>query len=40
MQKPAWRILNTSYFSVGINDENDGLYGAIAPTDGLYGDEE
>jgi len=28
-------LANTLYFSVGINDENDGLYGAIAPTDGL-----
>ena len=31
---------NTLYFSAGINDENDGLFGTITPTNGLDGDEE
>lgn len=33
-------LANTLYFSAGINDENDGLFGTITPTDGLDGDEE
>ncbi|HEY2645949.1 MAG TPA: TIGR03118 family protein [Candidatus Acidoferrales bacterium] len=31
---------NTLFFSAGINDENDGLFGTITPTNGLDGDEE
>ncbi len=31
---------NTLYFSAGINDESDGLFGTITPTNGLDGDEE
>jgi len=31
---------NTLYFSAGINDENDGLFGTITPTDGLDGSNE
>ncbi len=31
---------NTLYFSAGINDENDGLFGTITPTDGLDGTNE
>ena len=31
---------NTLFFSAGINDENDGLFGTITPVDGLDGDEE
>jgi uncharacterized protein (TIGR03118 family) len=33
-------LANTLYFSAGINDEHDGLFGTITPTDGLDGDEE
>jgi uncharacterized protein (TIGR03118 family) len=33
-------LANTLYFSAGINDENDGLFGTITPVDGLDGDEE
>jgi uncharacterized protein (TIGR03118 family) len=33
-------LANTLYFSAGINNENDGLFGTITPTDGLDGDEE
>ncbi len=33
-------LANTLYFTAGINDENDGLFGTITPTDGLDGDEE
>jgi uncharacterized protein (TIGR03118 family) len=31
---------NTLYFSAGINDENDGLFGTITPSDGLDGSNE
>jgi uncharacterized protein (TIGR03118 family) len=31
---------NTLFFTAGINDENDGLFGTITPVDGLDGDEE
>jgi len=31
---------NTLFFSAGINNENDGLFGTLAPVDGLDGDEE
>jgi uncharacterized protein (TIGR03118 family) len=31
---------NTLFFSAGINDESDGLFGTITPVDGLDGDEE
>jgi uncharacterized protein (TIGR03118 family) len=31
---------NTLFFTAGINNENDGLFGTIAPTDGLLGDHE
>jgi len=31
---------NTLYFSAGINDENDGLFGTITPSDGLDGTNE
>lgn len=31
---------NTLFFSAGINDENDGLFGTITPTDGLDGTNE
>jgi len=31
---------NTLFFSAGINNENDGLFGTITPVDGLDGDEE
>ena len=31
---------NKLYFTAGINDEFDGPSGAIAPVDGLDGDEE
>jgi uncharacterized protein (TIGR03118 family) len=31
---------NTLFFSAGINNEADGLFGTITPTDGLDGDEE
>jgi len=31
---------DTLYFSAGINDENDGLFGTITPVDGLDGSEE
>jgi uncharacterized protein (TIGR03118 family) len=31
---------NTLFFTAGINNENDGLFGTITPTDGLDGDEE
>jgi uncharacterized protein (TIGR03118 family) len=33
-------LANTLYFSAGINNENDGLFGTITPIDGLDGDEE
>ena len=33
-------LANTLYFSAGINDESDGLFGSITPVDGLDGDEE
>jgi uncharacterized protein (TIGR03118 family) len=33
-------LANTLYFSAGINNETDGLFGTITPTDGLDGDEE
>jgi uncharacterized protein (TIGR03118 family) len=33
-------LANTLYFTAGINNEFDGLFGTIAPTDGLDGDEE
>jgi len=28
------------YFTAGINNENDGLFGTLTPVDGLDGDEE
>ena len=31
---------NTLFFTAGINNETDGLFGTIAPVDGLDGDEE
>lgn len=31
---------NTLFFTAGINNENDGLFGTIKPVDGLDGDEE
>jgi uncharacterized protein (TIGR03118 family) len=31
---------NTLFFSAGINDENDGLFGTITPTDGQTGENE
>lgn len=31
---------NTMYFTAGINNENDGLFGTLTPVDGLDGDEE
>lgn len=31
---------NTLFFSAGINNENDGLFGTLTPLDGLDGDEE
>lgn len=31
---------NTLFFSAGINNENDGLFGTLVPVDGLDGDEE
>lgn len=31
---------NTLYFTAGINNEADGLFGTITPVDGLDGDEE
>src|SRR5882672_2514191 len=31
---------NTLFFTAGINGEQDGLFGAITPVDGLDGDEE
>ncbi len=31
---------NTLFFTAGINNENDGLFGTITPLDGLDGDEE
>jgi uncharacterized protein (TIGR03118 family) len=31
---------NTLFFTAGINDESDGLFGTITPVDGLDGDEE
>jgi uncharacterized protein (TIGR03118 family) len=31
---------NTMYFSAGINDENDGLFGTITPVNGLDGTNE
>jgi uncharacterized protein (TIGR03118 family) len=33
-------LANTLYFTAGINNEHDGLFGTITPTDGLDGDEE
>lgn len=33
-------LANTLYFTAGINNENDGLFGTIKPIDGLDGDEE
>jgi uncharacterized protein (TIGR03118 family) len=31
---------NTLFFTAGINDEQDGLFGTITPVDGLDGDDE
>ena len=31
---------NTLFFTAGINNEKDGLFGTITPVDGLDGDEE
>ena len=31
---------NTLFFTAGINNEQDGLFGTLIPTDGLDGDEE
>src|SRR4029077_2245533 len=31
---------NTLFFTAGINNETDGLFGTITPVDGLDGDEE
>jgi uncharacterized protein (TIGR03118 family) len=33
-------LANTLYFTAGINNENDGLFGTLTPVDGLDGDEE
>ncbi len=33
-------LANTLYFTAGINNEMDGLFGTITPVDGLDGDEE
>jgi uncharacterized protein (TIGR03118 family) len=33
-------LANTLYFTAGINDENDGLFGTITPVDGLDGSVE
>lgn len=33
-------LANTLYFTAGINNEADGLFGSITPVDGLDGDEE
>ncbi len=33
-------LANTLYFTAGINNEFDGLFGTITPVDGLDGDEE
>lgn len=33
-------LANTLYFTAGINNENDGLFGTLTPLDGLDGDEE
>jgi uncharacterized protein (TIGR03118 family) len=33
-------LANTLYFTAGINNESDGLFGTITPVDGLDGDEE
>lgn len=33
-------LANTLYFTAGINNEADGLFGTITPVDGLDGDEE
>jgi uncharacterized protein (TIGR03118 family) len=33
-------LANTLFFTAGINDEQDGLFGTITPVDGLDGDEE
>jgi hypothetical protein len=31
---------NTLFFTAGINNETDGLFGTLTPLDGLDGDEE
>ena len=33
-------LANTVYFTAGINNESDGLFGTSTPVDGLDGDEE
>jgi len=33
-------LANTLYFTAGINNETDGLFGTLTPVDGLDGDEE
>jgi uncharacterized protein (TIGR03118 family) len=33
-------LANTLFFTAGINNETDGLFGTLTPTDGLDGDEE
>jgi uncharacterized protein (TIGR03118 family) len=33
-------LANTLFFTAGINNENDGLFGTLTPTDDLDGDEE
>jgi uncharacterized protein (TIGR03118 family) len=33
-------LANTLYFTAGINNESDGLFGTLTPVDGLDGDEE
>jgi uncharacterized protein (TIGR03118 family) len=33
-------LANTLYFTAGINNEQDGLFGTLTPLDGLDGDEE
>jgi uncharacterized protein (TIGR03118 family) len=33
-------LANTLFFTAGINNENDGLFGTLTPVDGLDGDEE
>jgi uncharacterized protein (TIGR03118 family) len=33
-------LANTLFFTAGINNETDGLFGTITPVDGLDGDEE